>query len=72
MISNGQRTIRLAISADTVRDLIASHLYAMTVVNDNEDVIKLKFNPEALDNFTIIPLEVTIEKREVIKVIHDG
>ena len=35
---NSERTIETAISLGTIKDLVASHLYAIGYANDNEEV----------------------------------
>lgn len=64
-----ERTIELPLHDEVLTDLVTSHLYAIGVLKDVEDVIKIKFgepNSKGIRklNFTFI------EEREAEVIVH--
>lgn len=58
------KKITMSLSAETVRGQIETWLRTMKVVTDSEDV-NIKFcsdDPETLNNFSTIPVELTLTK----------
>lgn len=76
--TNSLRTLNTEISADTVRSLIESYIRSLRTnsdkgIHNDEDVVSIKFNTEALNNQTIIPIEFKLRKdQEVEAIVHNG
>lgn len=64
---NSERTLAISLPDKTVQDLLAAHLYAMTVVNDDEDILNI--NLSGVDTHGHRHLEFKIkQKRKEVKV----
>lgn len=70
------REVNTKIALGTVRDLIASHLYAISLVNDNEDIVNLEFGDKTSDYGLnkeageLLPLKIKISSRREVKNIN--
>jgi hypothetical protein len=59
------RTKKWLIARQTLEDLIAAHLYAMSAVNDDDDITKIDFEVKVDHDFPdLVPIKVTLKRRE--------
>jgi len=61
----GDRTIETSISISNAKDQIASFLYAIGLVHDDEDIVELRLKPAILlkDEGTL-PITIKLTKRK--------
>jgi len=55
------RTIEAAIPYQTLEDLISAHLYAISYVNNDEDITSVEF-PKTIDRSSPVAIKFTIKK----------
>lgn len=57
------------LNEETLKDLIAAHLYAITEVADDEEVLELRVLPSSIEGMCIINYK-TIKNKDVELIIH--
>lgn len=57
------------LNEETLKDLIAAHLYATTLVNDDEEVLELYLGNERPDGMRPVRYK-TIKNKEVELIVH--
>lgn len=63
------RVIEASISQDNLQASVAQFLYAIGIVNDNEDVVSLKFGDTTA---AVIPIKIEIQKEVKESVASNG
>lgn len=63
------RTIEVYLNDNTLKDIIAAHLYATSTVHDNEEVLEVVLGEPNAENIRPIQFKV-IENREIELIIH--
>lgn len=63
------RALTCFINNSTLNDIVAAHLYAMTIVNDDEEVLELTLGEPNGDGIRSIDFKL-IKQREVELIVH--
>lgn len=59
------RTKKWLIARQTLEDIIAHHLYAISAVNDDDDIERIEFKVEVDRDFpNLVPITVTLKRKE--------